>query len=101
MSGDRPSRRSVLCLGLGALLTGCAQSPEVAKTPPVQAAPGFDDTRALVPADTQHLRIAQVSVARAPEFQRPAPHHGVPTDAILQTLRAQVFQGLSGAYTTG
>jgi len=82
-------------------LTGGAHWPEEAKPPPVQAAPGLDDARALVPADTQNLRIAQVSVRRAPEFNRTAPHNGVTNDDIIQTLSAQVLKGLSGANPTG
>ena len=97
-------------MSAGGLLAGCqtttsnTEGPSTvpAPTPDVTDAvndgrPVFDAGKALLPEDTQDLRIAEVEVKLASDFTRTARNNGVSNAFILQEMQKAIPGGLRAA----
>ncbi|MEO1140461.1 MAG: hypothetical protein AAFW87_13505 [Pseudomonadota bacterium] len=101
------------------MLTGCETTTgALGPTPDTGAtdgSAGLDDTisparqpraepdmdKALLPEDTQDLRIAWAEVRFAPDFTRTAPHNSVTDAFILEQMRDEIPAGLIAANANG
>jgi len=108
-SNSKMNRRALIGVSLASLLIGCqttteTTAPTVAKPKPALAAgkrPVADLTKALLPKDTQELRIVKVDVVLSESFKRNAKQNGVSNQRIQQVLSQYLTSGLQNANARG